>query len=92
MAEIENRLVIDSEWVDMEKEPEIPKGQFDRWGGFVHEDYLLEVALEEVSKTPITRDSFLEKVLDYIESNEDAKKQFLKWFYPDYGEETDNDK
>lgn len=92
MVEVENRMVVDSEWSAMERDKENPRGQFDRWGSFVHEDFLLEVALEEVSKTPITRDSFIEKVLDYIESNEDAKKQFLKWFYPDYGEETDNDK
>ena len=87
MVEVENRMVVDSEWYAMEKEVEIPRGQFDRWGGFVHEDFLLEVALEEVSKTPITRDSFLEKVLDYIEENEEAKKKFLGWYYPDYGKE-----
>ena len=82
---VENRMCKDSEFYYMEKEPDIPKGYFDQWGGFVHEDYLLEVALEEVSKTPITRNSFLEKVLDYIEENEEAKEKFLKWYYPDYG-------
>ena len=87
MREVDNRLVIDSEWVDMEKEPEIPKGYFDQWGGFVHQDYLWEVAAEEVAKDGITKDRFLEKVLDYIESNEEAKKKFLGWYYPDYGKE-----
>lgn len=83
--EIENRMVVDSEWLEEDKE--IPKGQFDRWGGFVHEEYLLEVALEETEKSPKARDTFLEKVLDYIEENEEAKEKFLKWYYPDYGEE-----
>ena len=83
---IGNRMVVDSEWDSMEKE-DIPKGCFDRWGGFVHQDYLLEVALEEVCNEPIARDSFLEKVLDYIEEKEEAKDKFLKWFYPNYGEE-----
>lgn len=83
--EIENRMVVDSEWPEENKE--IPRGQFDRWGGFVHEDYLLEVALEEVQSSAIARDSFLEKVLDYIEENEESKEKFLKWYYPDYGEE-----
>ena len=85
MKEIENRMVVDSEWPEENKE--IPRGQFDRWGGFVHEDYLLEVALEEVCNEPIARGSFLEKVLDYIEANEEATEKFLKWFYPNYGEE-----
>ena len=85
MAEVENRMVVDSQWpVDSEQ---IVPGYFNRYGLFVREEYLLEVALEDTQKDPITRDSFLEKVLDYIESNEDAKKQFLKWFYPDYGKE-----
>lgn len=81
---VENRLVVDAEFAGMERDKDIPKGQFDRWGGFVHEDFLLEVALEEVSKTPTTRDSFLEKILDYIEENEEAKDKFLRWFYPEY--------
>ena len=85
MPEIENRMVVDSEWPEEKKD--IPKGQFDRFGGFVHQDYLLEVALEEVCNEPIARGSFLEKVLDYIEENEEAKEKFLKWYYPDYGEE-----
>lgn len=85
MKEIENRMVVDSEWPEEKKD--IPKGQFDRFGGFVHQDYLLEVALEEVQSIAIARDSFLEKVLDYIEENEEAKEKFLKWYYPDYGEE-----
>ena len=77
----------DSEFYYMEKEPEIPKGYFDQWGGFVHQDYLWEVAAEEVAKDGITKDRFLEKVLDYMEENEEAKDKFLKWYYPNYGEE-----
>lgn len=90
MAEIENRMVVDSEWSDMERDRDIPKGQFDRFGGFVHQDYLLEVAMDEVYNEPIARGSFLEKVLDYIEEHEEAKEKFLKWFYPDYKEEKEN--
>ena len=86
MAEIDNRLVIDSEWSAMEKQ-DIPKGQFDRWGGFVHQDYLWEVAAEQVVNEPMSRDSFLENVLDFIESDKEATEKFLKWFYPDYKEE-----
>ena len=85
MQMIENRMVVDSEWPEENKE--IPRGQFDRWGGFVHEDYLLEVALEEVCNEPIARGSFLELVLEYIEENEEAKEKFLKWYYPEYGKE-----
>ena len=77
-------MVVDSEWPE---EKEIPKGQFDRWGGFVHEDFLLEVASEEIYNEPIARGTFLEKVLEYIEENEEAKEKFLKWYYPNYGEE-----
>lgn len=84
---IENRMVVDNQWP---KEKDIPQGQFDRFGGFVHQDYLLEVALEEVSNEPIARGSFLEKVLDYIEEHEEANEKFLKWFYPDYKEEKEN--
>lgn len=84
-GEIENRMVVDSEWPeeDWGKEP----GCFSRYGTFVKKNYLLEVALEEVQSSAIARDSFLEKVLDYIEANEEATEKFLKWFYPDYGEE-----
>ena len=32
------------------------------------------------------RDSFMDKVLDYIESDKEATEKFLKWFYPDYKE------
>lgn len=85
MAEIENRMVVDSEWSAMEKQ-DIPKGQFDRWGGFVHQDYLLEVAVDQAINDPITRDSFLDKLFDYIESDKEATEKFLKWFYPDYKE------
>ena len=87
MCEVENRMVVDSQWTSMEKEPEIPKGYFDRFGGFVHQDYLWEVAAAEVAKDGITKDRFLEKVLDYIESDKEATEKFLKWFYPDYGKE-----
>lgn len=86
MVEVENRLVIDSEWADMERE-EIEPGYFDRWGGFVKEDYLLEVAFEEVQSSDITRGSFLEKVLDFIENDKEATEKFLAWFYPEYGKE-----
>ena len=87
MAEVENRMVVASEWSAMEKESEIPKGCFDRWGTFVKEEYLLEVALEDVQKDSISRERFLELVLDYIESDKEATEKFLKWFYPDYGKE-----
>lgn len=87
MREVENRMVVDSEWESMEKEPDIQKGYFDQWGGFVYEDYLWEVAEEEVFRDGITKDRFLEKILDYIESNEEAKEKFLGWYYPDYGKE-----
>ena len=82
---IENWQACEEAWAEEKKD--IPKGQFDRFGGFVHQDYLLEVALEEVQSSAIARDSFLEKVLDYIEANEEATEKFLKWYYPDYGEE-----
>lgn len=87
MAEIENRMVVDSEWVDIEKKREQPDGYFDQWGSFVYRENLLEVALEDVSKDGITKDRFLEKVLDYIESDKEATEKFLKWYYPDYGKE-----
>lgn len=85
MGQIENRMVVDEQWAAMEKE-DIPRGQFDRWGGFVHEEYLMEVAMENVLNDSVSRDSFLEKVLDYIESDKEATKKFLQWFYPDYKE------
>lgn len=82
MVEVENRMVVDSQWpVDNEQ---IVPGYFNRYGLFVREEYLLEVALEDTQKDPITRDSFLEKVLDHIEKNEDEKEKFLRWFYPEY--------
>ena len=86
MDYVENRMVVDSEWSAMEKQ-DIPKGQFDRWGGFVHQDYLWEVAVEQTVNEKLTRDSFLDAVFDYIEEHEEAKEKFLKWFYPDYKEE-----
>lgn len=86
MCEVENRMVVDSQWSTMEKEELVP-GHFNRYGLFVKEQYLLEVALEDVQNDAVTRDSFLEKVLDYIESDKEATEKFLKWFYPDYGEE-----
>lgn len=86
MDYVENRMVVDSEWAAMEKD-NIPKGCFDRWGGFVHQDYLWEVAVEQAVNDLITRDSFLDVVFDYIEEHEEAKEKFLKWFYPDYGED-----
>lgn len=86
MDYVENRMVVDSEWSAMEKH-DIPKGQFDRWGGFVRQDYLWEVAVEQTVNEKLTRDSFLDAVFDYIEEHEEAKEKFLKWFYPDYKEE-----
>lgn len=86
MCEVENRMVVDSQWSAMEKE-ELVQGHFNRYGLFIKEEYLLEVALEDVQNDTVTRDSFLEKVLDYIESDKEATEKFLKWFYPDYGEE-----
>lgn len=77
--EIENRMVVDSEWPE---EPEMEPGYNSRFGAFVKEEYLLEVAMEQTFKEPIIRDDFLENALDYIESNKDATKKFLKWFYP----------
>lgn len=85
MAEIENRMVIDSEWD--EPEEEIEKGYFTRYGTFVNEEYLLEVAMEDVQNDSFLKDSFIEEVLDYIEKDKEATEKFLKWFYPDYGEE-----
>lgn len=85
MAEIENRMVIDSEWD--EPAEEIEKGYFTRYGTFVNEEYLLEVAMEDVQNDSFLKDSFIEEVLDYIEKDKEATEKFLKWFYPDYGEE-----
>lgn len=87
MAEIENRMVIDEQWADMEKEPEYERGYFTRYGTFVNEEYLLEVAMEDVQNDSFLKNSFIEEVLDYIEKNKEATEKFLKWFYPDYGEE-----
>lgn len=77
--EVENRMVVDSEW---DKREELEPGCFSRFGTFVKKDYLLEVAMEQIYKESIIRDHFLENVLDYIESNKDATKKFLAWFYP----------
>lgn len=86
MGQIENRMVVDSEWAAMEHE-EIEPGQFNRYGTFVKEEYLLEVALEDVQNDSCMRDSFLEKVLDFIESDKEATKRFLSWVYPNYEKE-----
>lgn len=77
---IENRMVVDSQWPE---EPELEPGYHSRFGTFVKEEYLLEVALEQVEKESIIKQDFLENVLDYIEGSKDATKKFLKWFYPD---------
>lgn len=87
MSEVDNRMVIDEQWADMEKEPEYERGYFTRYGTFVNEEYLLEVAMEDVQNDSFLKDSFIEEVLDYIEKNKEATEKFLKWFYPDYGEE-----
>lgn len=86
MDYVENRMVVDSEWEYMEKEPEYERGLFSRYGTFVKEEYLLEVAMEEVMSDTILKDAFLEKVLVFVESDKTAKDNFLKWFYPDYKE------
>ena len=88
MAEIENWQANEEYWSSREKEPDIPKGCFTQLKDtFVLEEHLLEYALEKTQEDSYYRDSFLEKVLDYIESDKEAKEKFLKWFYPDYGEE-----
>lgn len=88
MSEIENKTVVDSEFEHMEKEYNAPNGYFTQLKDtFVREEYILEYALEKTQEDSYYRDSFLEKVLDHIEKNEDAKEKFLKWFYPDYKEE-----
>ena len=83
--QIENRMVVDSEWEYMEREEEIEPGCFTRFGTFVKEEYLMEVAAEDVLHNEFVRDYFLENVLDFIESNKEAAKQFLEWYYPEYG-------
>lgn len=85
MDEIENRMVVDSQWSAMEKEELVP-GHFNRYGLFVKEEYLLEVAMEDVQNDSVTRDAFIERILDYIENDKIATERFLKWFYPDYKE------
>ena len=87
MGAIENRMVVDEHWVDIEKESEEPDGYFDQWGGYVKKEYLLEIALEEVQTNSISRERFLEKVLDFIENDKEATKKFLQWVYPEYGKE-----
>ena len=88
MGAIGNRMEMDSEFYYMEKDPELPKGYFTQLQDtFVEEEHLLEYALEKAQKDSYYRDSFLEKVLDYIESDKEATEKFLKWFYPDYKEE-----
>lgn len=87
MSEVDNRMVIDEQWADMEKEPEYERGYFTRYGTFVNEEYLLEVAMEDVQNDSFLKDSFIEEVLDCIEKDKEATEKFLKWFYPDYGEE-----
>ena len=87
MSEVDNRMVIDEQWADMEKEPEYERGYFTRYGTFVNEEYLLEVAMEDVQNDSFLKDSFIEEVLDCIEKDKEATEKFLKWFYPKYGEE-----
>ncbi len=87
MIEVDNRMVIDEQWADMEKEPEYERGYFTRYGTFVNEEYLLEVAMEDVQNDSFVKDSFIEEVLDCIEKDKEAIKRFLQWYYPKYGEE-----
>lgn len=87
MGAVENRMVVDEYWRDIEKAPELPKGYFTQnQDTFVEIENLLEYALEQTQKDPYYRDSFMDKVLDYIESDNEATEKFLKWFYPDYKE------
>ena len=79
-------MVVDSEWDAMEKE-EVELGYFDQFGTFVKEEHLLEVALESIEKDGMMKDRFVSLICDYIDSNEDAKERFLKWYYPEYGKE-----
>lgn len=88
MGQIGNRMEDDSEWYYMEKEQKLPKGYFTQnQDTFVEQENLLEYALEQTQKVPYYRDSFMDKVLDYIESDKEATEKFLKWFYPDYKED-----
>lgn len=87
MGAVENRMVVDEYWRDIEKETELPKGYFTQnQDTFVEQENLLEYAFEQTQKDPYYRDSFMDKVLDYIESDKEATEKFLKWFYPDYKE------
>ena len=83
--EVENWQAHDLAWND-EKE-ELENGYFSRYGTFVKEEYLLEVAMEDVTTSSIVKDSFIEKVLEFIEGDKEATEKFLKWFYPDYEKE-----
>ena len=85
--EVDNMIVIDEQWEDMEKEPEYERGYFTRYGTFVNEEYLLEVAMEDIQNDSFLKDRFIEEVLEYIESDKETTEKFLKWFYPNYGEE-----
>lgn len=88
MPEIENRMVIDSEWPEENLESE--KGYFTRWGNvFVSQDKLFESAVEDIHNDSFVRNEFVEKVLDLIEQQPQLQEVFLQWFYKDYEKEGD---
>jgi hypothetical protein len=83
---IENRMVVDYEWLEENWQKE--KGFFTRFGDvFVPTDKLLENAMEDVNNDSFIRNEFVEKALDLIEQQPQLQEVFLKWFYKDYGEE-----
>ena len=86
MPEIENRMVVDSEWPEDDWESE--KGYFTRYGNvFVPKDKLLERAIEDVNTDSFLQSEFIEKALDLIEQQPQLQEVFLKWFYKDYEKE-----
>lgn len=85
-GEIENRMVVDSEWPEENWKNE--KGFFTRWGNvFVPKDKLLESAIEDVNNDSYVKNEFVEKALDLIERQPELQEAFLKWFYKDYEKE-----
>lgn len=86
MPEIENRMVVDSEWPEENWQKE--KGFFTRFGDvFIPTDKLLENAMEDVNNDSYVKNEFVEKALDLIERQPELQEVFLQWFYKDYGEE-----
>lgn len=86
MREVENRMVVDYEWLEENWQKE--KGFFTKYGDvFVPTENLLERALEDVSEDSFLQKEFVEKALDLIEKQPELQEVFLKWFYKDYGED-----